>query len=127
VTLALDESGVIEKSCPVPLSATVCGESPALSVKISEPVVDPAAVGSKNTPIEQFDPAATELPQAFRTPKLAGLATTLVMAKAAVPVLLTVTLCGRPLVPTYWAGKARLEGDKLTKEGVLPLPDRLIR
>ena len=121
-TLALEDEGVIEKSCPIPLSATVCGELLALSVRISEPVVAPAAVGSKNTPIEQVAPAATELPQALRTPKLAGLATTLVIVSATLPVLLTVTLCGRPLVPTYCAGKLMLSGEmEATAAGALPV------
>ena len=48
------------KSCPVPLSVTVWGLSPALSVSVSVPVRLPVAVGVKVTLIVQLEPAATE-------------------------------------------------------------------
>ena len=96
-----DEDEATEKSCPVPLSVTVCGLSAALSVIVTVPVRLPVAVGSKKTPIEQLEPAATLLPQELSTPKSLGLAVTPVIARVAVPLLVTVTVCGRPLVPTY--------------------------
>ena len=102
VTVAVGEPDeATEKSCPVPLSVTVCGLSAALSVIVMVPVRAPLAAGSKNTPIAQLDPGATLFPQEFNTPKSLGLAVTLVIARAAVPVLLSVTVWGRPEVPTY--------------------------
>jgi hypothetical protein len=90
---------------------------------VNVPVLVPLAVGSKNTPTAQLAPAATVLPHALSEPKSAGLVATLAMVSAAVPVLVRVTLCGRPEVPTYWAGKLTLVGDKLAAGagGVLPL------
>ena len=37
----------------------------------------------------------------------------------ALPIFVSVTVCGRPEVPTYWLGKGTFDGDKLTPE---PLP-----
>ena len=75
----------MEKSCPVPLNPTTCGDPVALSVIVRVPVLDPLAVGSKNTPIEQLAFTARLLPQLLRTPKSDGLAVTLVMLTDTVP------------------------------------------
>lgn len=114
----------IEKSWPVPLRERLCGLSPALSVTVSVPVRVPVAVGSKKTPIEQLDPTATLLPQVLSGAKSAGAAITLVIASGAAPVLVNVTFCGRPEVPTYWLGKVTLVGDKVTA-GPMPDPVRV--
>jgi len=116
----------IEKSCPVPLSDTVCGLFVALSVNVRLPVLVPLTVGSKKTPMVQFVPGATLLPQALSAPKSAGDAVTLVIVTVEVPALLSVTVCGRPDVPTYWLGKVIEGGDKLTPEvGALPIKPTL--
>ena len=103
-------TGANEKSCPVPLNATVCGLLGALSLIVNVPALAPLAVGSKKTPIAQLEPAATVLPQTFSVPKSVALVVTLVMVRGALPLFITVTLCGRPDVPTYWAGNAILDG-----------------
>ena len=48
---------------PVPVRLAVCGLPVALSVTVTVPVREPAAVGVKVTLIEQLPPAATEAPQ----------------------------------------------------------------
>jgi hypothetical protein len=50
---------------PVPVSATACGLPLALSLIVSVPVREPAAVGVKMTEILQLDPAAALVPQVF--------------------------------------------------------------
>ena len=84
--------GASEKSCPVPVSATVCGLLEALSLIVKVPGLVPLAVGSKKTPTAQLAPAARALPQALRVPKSPGLAVTLVMLRGALPLFVTVTL-----------------------------------
>ena len=87
------------KSWPVPESATVCGLPGALPVMVSVPLRLPLAEGSKKTPIVQLTPGARLLVQPLVSPKSA-LACTLEMVSATSPVLLTVTFCGSPVVPT---------------------------
>jgi hypothetical protein len=87
-----EETGASEKSCPVPLRATVCGMPEALSLIVNVPVLVPLAVGSKKTPTAQLAPAARVLPQALSIPKSPGLAVTLVMLREALPLFVTVTL-----------------------------------
>ena len=48
----------------------------------------------------------------------------LVMLKAAVPVVLRVTVCAVLVTPTDWLPKARLVGERLTTPAV-PVPERL--
>lgn len=87
--------GVSVKSCPVPLRLTFC-VVPAtlllLSVMVRVPFVGPAADGAKVTLIVHEPPAATLLPQLFVWLKLV-LAVMLATVSAAVPVLLSVTVC----------------------------------
>jgi hypothetical protein len=84
-----------------PLSVTACGLPTPLSVRVNVPVLAPAVVGSKNTPIAQLAPGPTLLPQALMDPKSEGLLATLVIVNDAVPLFVTVTLCGSPELPTY--------------------------
>jgi hypothetical protein len=91
-TVSVDgEAGATEKSSPVPESDTVCGLFPAPSVMVSVPVLEPLAVGSKNTPTEQLAPTVKVVPQVFNWPKSAGLATMLAILIATLPVLVSVT------------------------------------
>jgi hypothetical protein len=113
VTVCVDEEDVNEKSCPEPLRAIVCGLPLALSATVRVPLTSPLVEGSKNTPIEQLDPAARLPPQAFSTPKLLELVVTLVMVRAALPGFVAVTVIGKPEVPTYWPGNVMLEGDNV--------------
>jgi len=90
--VAVDTADAIEKSCPIPERATVCGLPGALSLIVNVPDLVPLAVGSKKTPIAQLEPAATVLPQAFSVPKSVALVVTLVMLSSALPLFVTVTL-----------------------------------
>jgi hypothetical protein len=92
-------------------------------VIIRVPDLEPVAVGSKKTPIEQLAPAATLLPQLLSTPKSATEVFTPPIVKVALPVFASVTVTGRPEVFTYWLGKEMDGGDRLTTgaDGVLPL------
>jgi hypothetical protein len=101
VTVAVDEDAVTEKSCPIPLSATVCGLPSALSVMVNVPVLVPDAVGSKKTPMEQLAPGATLLPQALSVPKSDGLVVTVLIVNGETPLFVSVMLIGRLDVPTY--------------------------
>lgn len=85
----------------MPLSVTVCGLPTPLSVRVNVPVLAPAVVGSKNTPIAQLAPGAMLLPQALTDPKSEGLVAALLIVNGAVSLFVTVTLCGSPEVPTY--------------------------
>jgi len=96
-----EPDGAIEKSCPVPLSETVWVLGTELSVTVRLPERMPVVVGSKKTPIEQDDPGETEVPQALKVPKSLPLVVTLEIVSDAVPLLVRVTVCGRPDVPTY--------------------------
>jgi len=100
VTVAVDEAVVIEKSCPSPESTTVKGLF-ALSGIVNVPVWAPPCVGSKNTSIEQLDPAATVLPQLLSMLNAAELVATLEIVTAEEPLLVSVTVCGIPEVPAY--------------------------
>jgi hypothetical protein len=114
VIVAVDEEAANEKSCPIPLSATVCGLPPALSAIVTVPPFDPLLPGSKKTPIEQLDPAARVSPQALRTPKSLELDATLVIVSVASPVFVAVMVCGKPVVPTNCPGKTMLDGDNVS-------------
>lgn len=91
---------------PVPFNAIVCGLPGALSVIVIAPESVPRAPGVNMTVIVQLAPAARLLPQLFDWAKLPFTAM-LVMVKAALPVLLTVTVCGALVVPTACAGNVR--------------------
>lgn len=66
VTVAVVEPPAAEaraKSVALPVSLTVCGLPPALSVMLKEPVLLPLAVGANLTLNVQFAPGATAVPQ----------------------------------------------------------------
>ena len=80
---------VVPFDVPVPLNPIVCG--PLGSVKVSEPDRIPVAMGVKVTLIVQLFPAASELVQVCVCEKSPLVAKPL-MATAALPVLVTVTI-----------------------------------
>src|SRR5438105_15044146 len=96
---------------PFPLSATVCGLPPALSVTDSVPVRAPEVVGVKVTLIEQLAPAAkvaglvgqalAPVLVAAKSPEAAKE----VIVKAAVPVLVSVAVTGALVVMSSWLPK----------------------
>ena len=92
------EGGANEKSGPVPLSATLCGLSKALSEMLMVPVLVPRDTGLKVTEIVQLAPALTVVPQVLVWEK-SPLAVIFVIASEALPVLVNVTVCGLLLVP----------------------------
>jgi hypothetical protein len=114
-----EEDDVMEKSFPAPVSVTVCGLFAALSEIVRVPTLVPEAVGSKKTPIVQLVFGGTLFVQSLSKPKSTGLVIVLVIVSETVPVLLTVTVCGNPEVPTYWLGKVTVVGDRPT---VTPMP-----
>lgn len=88
---------------PVPVRLTVCELGVALSVMLNVALKVPEAVGANVTLNVQLPPAATELLQLLVSPKSPGLVPVNVMpimAKAALPVLLRVTVCAALVV---WA------------------------
>src|SRR4029077_2949746 len=107
---------------PVPESATVCGLPVALSVTVIVPGWLPVAVGVKVTLMEQLAPAATEAPQVLVWPYCV-LAAMLVMFRAAVPELVSVTDCAALAVFRFWLPKLRVVGAKLVP-GAIPVPDK---
>ena len=82
---------------PVPVRLMVCGLPVALSVTVIVPGRLPAAVGVKVTLMEQLAPAATEAPQVLVW-AYGGLATMLGIFSAAVPELVSVTVCAALVV-----------------------------
>ena len=114
---------------PVPVRPIDCGEFEALSAMLIEAVRLPVAVGRKVTLIVQLAAAATELPQVLvcvNSARLVPVTVRPVIVRAALPVLVRVTV--RTLLATLicWLPKARLVGDRLTDGAALaPMPVRL--
>jgi hypothetical protein len=94
------EAGVLltEKSAPEPPSCTLCGLLGALSVNTSEPDAVPAKAGVKTTLTVQFAWGARLLGQVFVSVN-APVAAMLLMTRAAVPELVTVTVWAVLVVP----------------------------
>lgn len=111
------ELEVTETVSPPPLSATVCGEPLALSVIASAPVRLPAAVGVKVTEMVQLALAVTLVPQVFVWAKSPD-ATIDVMTRAAVPELVSVTVCAALVIPSTCEAKVRLVGESVTAGAV---------
>ena len=102
-----------ETASPPPLSDTVCGELPALSVIATVPVRVPAAVGVKVTGIVQFAPAATLAPHVWVCAKSPD-AVIEVTVRTAVPELVSVTIWATLVVPSGCEAKVRLIGERVT-------------
>jgi len=111
---------------PVPLSVKECGLPAALSVMVTEAARAPVAVGVNVTLIVQFPLfAATELPQLFvcaKSPLFAPVTPMLVMLRAALPVLVSVTDWDPLVVFNCWLANVRLDADKLTPGAGAPAP-----
>src|SRR5438874_240712 len=112
---------------PFPLSATVCGLPPALSVTESVAVRALEVVGVKVTLIEQLAPAAkvAGLVRQALAPVLVAAkspeAAKELIVKAAVPVLVSVTVIGALVVASSWLPKSRFVGANPTAGAVPPL------
>jgi hypothetical protein len=85
---------------PVPLRLAVRGLPTPLSVTVTVPLRDPVVVGLKVTVIGQLAPAARVVPQVLVWAK-SPLAVIDVIVSSSVPVLLSVTVCGVLVVPTF--------------------------
>lgn len=99
--------------CPDPLRLIVCGLPGALLVMVSVPVRAPVAVGLKLTFSAQNPATPKPLPQLFVTEK-SPVVTMLLMANAAVPVLVKLTLCAVLVLPLFSKAKFSLVGRPLT-------------
>ena len=87
---------------PVPAKLTDCGLPVALSPMLNVAEREPVAVGVNVTPIEQFPPATTLDPQllvCWKSPALVPPSEIAVMLSAAVPELVSITLCTRLVAP----------------------------
>src|SRR5207248_408564 len=112
---------------PFPLSASVCGLPPALSATDSVPVRILEAVGVKVTLMEQLAPAAKVaglVGQAFAPVLVAAKspeAAKELIVKAAVQVLVKVTVIGAMVIASSWLPKSRTVGANPTA-GAVPFP-----
>lgn len=96
-----------------------------MSVIVTVPVRVPAVVGVKVTEIVQLAPAATLVPQlcvSAKSPEAAIDA----MVRAALPELVSFTVCAALVVPSVCEAKVRLVGERVTvgavTTGVSPVP-----
>jgi len=100
---------------PVPVSGTVCGLSPALSVTDTLALSVPVVAGVNVTTMVQLFFGATEVPQLLVWEKSVGLvpvSTMLLMVMASPPLAsVRVMFCGVLLVPTVCAAKVKLVGE----------------
>jgi hypothetical protein len=96
----------------VPVRLTVCGLAAVLSVTLKLPVRVPDAVGENVTLMTQFPPTAREPPQLLVSAK-SPLVEIVVIAKAAEPVFVSVTVCAALVVPTFWLAKVSETGERL--------------
>lgn len=94
-----------------------------MSVIVRVPVRVPLAVGVKVTLIVQLPLTANEAPQLLVWAK-SPLVAMLVMVSAAVPLLVSVTVCAAEVVPTFWPAKVRLAGES-PAAGAMPVPLKL--
>jgi hypothetical protein len=120
VRLAEEMAAVGVAASPAPLNATICGELLALSVIVSVPVRLPAAVGVKVTEMVQPALAATLVPQLFVWAKSPEAAID-VMVSAAVPELVSVTVCAALVEPFVCEVNVRLV-DESVAVGVAATP-----
>jgi hypothetical protein len=87
---------------PIPVRLTDCGLPEALSVMLRLLDRVPGAVGVNVTPMVQFAPAATELPQLLvcaKSPLFVPVTAMLVRFSEALPVFASVTVCAALVVP----------------------------
>ena len=109
---------------PVPVSAMLCGDPPALSVMATDAASAPPVVGSKSPVMLQLAPAATLVPQVFVNANEVAFAPVTAMPvidKVPWPVLVRVTDCEAVAVPTADEPNERLVAERLTA-GPRPVP-----
>ena len=112
-----------EKSVATPVSETLWGLLAASSVTVTDALRVPVAVGWKVTAIAQFAPAASvagvtgQVFVSVKSPLFVPVMAILEIVRAALPLLVSVTLCEAELLPTGWLLKARF-----VPESVAPGP-----
>lgn len=114
---------------PVPVRGAVCGEPEALSEMLTEEEREPAAVGLNVTIIEHELLGVTVVPfvqvlaiETAKSPVLPPVVVALLdKTRFAVPVLVSVMVCGKLVVPVVWLAKARLVGASVTVGSNPPL------
>lgn len=111
--------------CPVPLSAMLCGLPVALLVTVTLPVRAPLAVGLKVTLMVQNPPAPSPVPQLWVTPN-SELAAMLAKVSAAVPELVSVTLCAALVLPIFCSAKVNALGKPETNAVSWKLAETLL-
>src|SRR5580700_6465158 len=104
----------------VPVSETT-ELAAVLSVMVTVPIADPAAVGVKVTLTVQMPPGATADVQVLVAAN-GAVAVTPVTVRLAVPVFVIVTTCTALVVLTTWVAKVRLAGDSETAGCDCPVP-----
>jgi hypothetical protein len=101
----------------------------ALSATLRDALKLPVDAGVKLTEMLQLDPAASEVPQELvsaKSPGLAPVSVTLVMASAAVPGFESTTTCAPLVVLTAWLPKATVLGfSAACGVPAIPVPLRL--
>src|SRR5207249_4957734 len=97
---------------PAPVRLTVCGLPEVLSVARRLPVRVPDAVGENVTLMAQFPPTAKDRKRVVEG-KRSRLVESAVIAKAAEPVFVSVTVCAALVVPTVWLAKGSEAGESL--------------
>lgn len=117
---------VTGKGCPVPvpLNVTDCGELLALSVMVMAAVKAPVTIGAKCPWIVQFDPTARLVPQLLAKTNEdapAPVIAMLVIDRAAVPELVSVTDWEPLDEPTFTDPNERLVAERVTG-GITPVP-----
>jgi hypothetical protein len=116
------DAGPIEKSAPVPESATLCGLPYPLSETKTVPSTVPLALGSMLTYNVHAAPTGTLNPQLLVSLKLA-VAEMLVMFSGPGPEFVSVTGCAGLVVPASWVENVRLLGVSVTAGiGTTPVP-----
>src|SRR5947209_9374180 len=108
----------------MPLSATFCGLSAALSVRVRLALREPVAPGVKVTLMVQLAFAARLLGQLLvwaKSPLFVPVNPMLVIFRGTVPVSVSFTAAFALVVPTFWLPKLTLVGLRLTT-GIVVVP-----
>jgi len=124
-TVAVGGATVKPKSEPAPPKETTCGLVGALSVMVNVAVRVPACMGANKTLIVQAAPAARLCGQVSTSEKSAASAPAslmLVIAKAALPLFVRLSVCAALVVPAAWVPNVRLEAESDTAGWLTPVP-----
>src|SRR5579884_2422390 len=105
---------------PVPFNVTICGLLAALSVSVRLAVREPAAVGEKVMLIVHEALTASvpglmgQVLVCEKSPAFVPATVTALMVRAALPLLVSVTVCAAEVEPVFWPPKFTTVGFRLT-------------